>query len=101
MTDILDIPLSPGQQHVITYNEALQNISSQVSDKMFYMSLFLLFYIMMNMYVFKPNARLRKRFEGLHPDVQFWIYELTEDIALIAGLFLVSFNVIFRMGLNI
>ena len=98
--NISDIPLMPGA-HVLTYHEALQSLSNQVSDKMFYMSLFLLFYIFMNMYVFKPEARLRSRFESLSPEIQFWIYELTEDIALMAGLFLVAFNVVFRFGVQI
>ena len=111
--DISNIPtIDPvllGQRQ-ITYNEIMQNLSGQLSDKFFYLAIFFLFYVLMNMYVFKEGARLRSRFEvlcdkGKYPligsSVGAWIYEIIEDIALMGSLMLVILNVVYRWGINL
>ena len=111
--NLSDIPtIDPAMSGIqtITYNEVMQNMAGQLSDKFFYLSIFFLFYVLMNMYVFKDGARLRAKFDNLcdkdnHPlfgsSVGGWIYEIIEDIALMGALMLVILNIVYRAGINL
>lgn len=109
LTDIAINPTVSGPQ-TVTYNELMQRMVDQLSDKFFYISIFLLLYVLMNMYVFKDGARLRNKFDNLcdkdkYPlwgsSVGGWIYEVIEDVALMGSLMLVILNVVYRTGINL
>jgi len=100
--DITNIP------HRITYNEILSGMREQMTDKFLYLSLIVLAFILLNMFVFKENARYRNLFDKLDKEniekigsLRDLTYQIVQTIALVASLMLVMMNIIYRTGLKI
>lgn len=97
------------REYVVTYNDMLQSLSNQLSDRMFFLSVVFLGYVLLNMYVFKDGARFRAYFDRLY-DADYhifgnplgaWIFFIVQSLALAGAIMLVMLNIIYRMELNI
>lgn len=104
-----DIPFNLQIQE-LTYNEALQGMTNQLSDKFFYISLILFVYVLMNMFVFYDGARFKKYFDKLDTEKYILpgigtlgglIFVFVKAVAFSGSLMLVMLNIIYRMGLKI
>lgn len=96
--------------HQLTYNEIIQGMQGQLSDKFYYISIIILSYILLNMFVFKENARFRKWFDQFDDEkykiagvgsLRDLIIEIWETSAFMGAIMLVFLNIVFRTGLNI
>ena len=94
----------------VTYNQLMQGMTEQLSDKFFYIAVFMLLYVLLNMYVFKDGARLNSQFKELYNKDKYpligstvgaWTYEIIEDVALMGSLMVVILHVVYRSGLNL
>lgn len=111
MNDYSNITLpSMAQSNEVTYNQLMQGMTEQLSDKFFYIAVFMLIYVLLNMYVFKEEAKLNDRFKELYNKDKYpflgstigaWIYEIVEDIALMGSLMVVILHVVYRSGINL
>jgi len=107
--EYIPIDFIPGSRP-ITYNEVLNTLSEQMSDTFMWLSVILLSYVLMNMYVFNENARFRKFLDVLDEEkyqiqsvgsVKAIIVQIVQTGALFSALMLVIMNLTYRMGLNI
>ena len=111
MNDYSNISLpSITPSNEVTYQQLMQGMQEQLSDKFFYLAIFMLIYVLLNMYVFKEGAKLNERFKELYNKDKYpllgssagaWAYEIIEDIALMGSLMVVILHVVYRSGLNL
>lgn len=111
MNDYSNISLpSMTQSNEVTYQQLMQGMTEQLSDKFFYLAIFMFIYVLLNMYVFKEGAKLNNRFKELYNKDKYpclgstlgaWIYEIIEDIALMGSLMVLILHIVYRSGLNL
>ncbi len=105
-----NISYRPGFDAMPTHDEVLRGMQGQLSDQMFYLSLILLGYILLNMFVFRENTRFRKYFDVLNEGKYKIehigtfgeiIYQIIETIAFIGSMVFVILNMFYRGWINI
>lgn len=110
MNEISNLTYRPEFQAMPTHDEVLRGMQNQLSDQMFYLSLILLAYIVLNMFVFSEGAKFRKYFDILHGE-KFQIknvgsirdisYQVIETFAFMGAMTFVMLNLMYRGWINL
>lgn len=107
MTTIFDVPSQIPK--TLTYDDIMMNLSSQFMDRLLFLSSILFIYVLLNKFIFNDGARFREDFNKLYGDEYImagiplgaWIFQIMQMLAITSSVMLMTFNILYKIGLKI